>query len=160
MSLLCSIAAKRAGVEYDNAPLSDTVSFWVAAPMQVFVCTRFAQADQNEHKIQFAINSMDAPDPFHLELQRHGDIERALLWQERKPPSVIMREREMIVEKVVSAGERLWQRGACRKWYRGADEMVAKVAQTVNGPLLAKLCREVGFSDTECIEFFRQGALC
>ena len=48
--------------------------------------------------------------------------------------------------------------GAFAIWFDGCDAGVCKVSCSVDGLLLEQLASITGYTDPDCVEFFRQGA--
>ena len=106
--------------------------------------------------MQFTLDALASADPFKLELPVPPDVDQALHWQASRSPAEVMAERESITLRIEALGDQMWCQGACQEWMSGADALVAKVAETVNGPLFNKLCEAVD-CPAECVESFRQG---
>ena len=51
------------------------------------------------------------------------------------------------------------ENGTCRKWMSAADHDTKALAKDVNAPLLEYLAGYIGEVDTDCVEYFRVGAL-
>ena len=112
---------------------------------------------EDDAKINFVLNALDAEDPFKMESVIPKEVEEALAWQASKTPSEVMNEREAILSNLESAGEVMWRNGLCAAWIQGADPCVAKVSATVNGIMLTDMCRAIDYRDFECVELFRTG---
>ena len=100
---------------------------------------------------------MSGSDPFELEGELPPGVEEALAWQASRTPFEIVQERETIMSNLEAAGQAMWGKGLCAEWLRGGDANAAKVSATVNGVMMADLCRAVDFHDFECVEMFRAG---
>ena len=87
-----------------------------------------------------------------------ADVDAALAWQAARTPEQVINEREHIMSTLEAVGRRMWQDGSCQRWMHGADETIACVAKSVNGPLLEDLCKAAAYEDAACLDFFKHGA--
>ena len=65
--------------------------------------------------------------------------------------------REQATVEVEKLAQAFWNTGEADSWFDGADELIRKVAATVNGPALHKLATDTVFCDTDAVEMFRSG---
>jgi len=131
--------------------------------------------DEDDRKLHFTLEALASRDPFALEagvvcwvcgvvacapswqMEVSQDLEDALRWQADRTPEEIMIWREATLQSLEAAGAVMWEKGWCSQWLSGADASVAKVAATVNGPMLQDLCQATFYGDSECVNLFRQG---
>ena len=70
----------------------------------------------------------------------------------------VIAHREAATRRIEKMGAQLWASGECARWFNGCDPAVARVSESVNGPLLRMLARECDHPDSEVVEFFRQAS--
>ena len=104
-------------------------------------------------------------------------VTQALRWHAERTPGQVLEERETMMRRLEADASALWceppidstfaqgafntcrRDGSCSRWLKHASHKVKKLAQTVNGPMLEKLARRVGFEDVGCVDMFRTGWL-
>lgn len=109
-------------------------------------------------KLAFALDALDAADPFSKDVPLPEDVLAALSWLSVLPADTVNYVREVIITGLEGWAADLRQKGECSEWFLGCDAAVVKVAEGVNGPMLRLLAALSGHVDPECIEFFRVGA--
>ena len=114
--------------------------------------------ENDEDKLAFALDALDAADPFSKDVPLPEDVLAAMSWMSVLPADTVNYVREVIITGLEGWASDLRQNGECSEWFSGCDAAVVKVAEGVNGPMLRELAAASGHVDPECIEFFRVGA--
>ena len=114
--------------------------------------------ETDEDKLVFALEALDAEDPFSKNVEPPPDVREALEWLSSVPPATVNEVRETIITGLECWAARLQESGEREAWFEGCDMVVQGVARDVNGPLLYALAAISGHIDPACIEFFRSGA--
>ena len=114
--------------------------------------------ETDEDKLIFALDALDAEDPFSKTVEVPDDVVAALDWLASVEPASVNDIRETIITGLECWAERLRESGECAAWFEGSDGAVSEVASGINGPLLYALAVIAGHHDLDCIEFFREGA--
>jgi hypothetical protein len=73
-------------------------------------------------------------------------------------PSDLIAAREGIMCMIEERAAELVSNGSVAEWMAGSEPLVAKVSETVNGPLFQELAKATNFTDSPCVDFFRHGA--
>ena len=73
-------------------------------------------------------------------------------------PDVLTGKRECVMQAIETFAAEAWENGSAAAWLNGADPLVARVSEGVNGPALEALAAAAGHDDLECVHFFRSGA--
>ena len=132
---------------------------------------------KDEAMLRFMHSAVDLDrEGFARESSVKDDVRAAAEWaastpaEEAQPPPFRARQararrvrqviahREAAVSRVEKIGAQLKASGECARWFNGCDPAVARVSESVNGPLLRMLARECDHPDSEVVEFFRQAS--
>jgi hypothetical protein len=129
-------------------------------------------------KLQWTIDALKQRDPFEQDTHLLADNANALDWQAARSGQQVMAERELATAAIEAEVAAAWyahvpcvrlashslatgirSNGECADWFKHADGSVLEVANTVCGPVLARLALRIGHPDTECVDMFRTGSL-
>ncbi len=105
-----------------------------------------------------AVQHRVAGDPFADKCHIPDGVKEAIEWEAKHEPEVITRTREEIVTRIESAAAAYRSSGRCDRWMADAAPSVARVSESVCGPLLEELARLTKHSDGTCSDMFRKGA--
>ena len=82
----------------------------------------------------------------------------AIEWSLKKTACEAACAREKIICQIEQIAHIMWSSGEAQQWLEEcADEAVKRIAASVNGPLLLRLARLIGYHDTACVDLLRHG---
>ena len=81
----------------------------------------------DEKKLAFALQALNAPDPFQNTVQMHEDVLNGIDWQAGKTDAEIMHFRDSLLAGCEAAGREMWKSGICDAWFDGCNDEIKKV---------------------------------
>ena len=132
---------------------------------------------EDELKLGFTLEALNAPNPFATHAAVHQDVEDALRWIAGRSPLQVGNQREKIMARLEmeALALRHWftlgcpacnvcvcicrNNGSCANWLDAVSPDLRGLVADVNGPMLAELAERAGHVDSDCATLFQQGAI-
>ena len=109
-------------------------------------------------KIKFCRNAIAAEYDFAKPAVISEQAVSAIEWSLKKTACEAACAREKIICQIEQIAHIMWSSGEAQQWLEEcADEAVKRIAASVNGPLLLRLARLIGYHDTACVDLLRHG---
>ena len=81
----------------------------------------------DDKKVAFALEALNAPDPFQSTVRLHQDVLDAIDWQAGKTDTEIMHFRDALLAGCEAAGGEMWKSGVCDAWFEGCRDEIRKL---------------------------------
>jgi len=120
--------------------------------------TRVTAHETEAAKIRFCKNAIAGEYDFARPAVISEQAVSAIEWSLKKTACQAACAREKIICQIEQIVHRMWSSGEAQQWLEGcADEAVKRIAAHVNGPLLMRLAKLIGYHDTACVDLLRHG---
>ena len=119
---------------------------------------RVAEVETDAAKIRFCKNALAAEYDFERPAVISEQAVSAIDWSMKRTASEAACAREKIICQIEQIAHELWSSGESQQWLEGcADAAVKHIAAHVNGPLLLRLAKLIGYHDISCVDLLRHG---